>query len=306
MAASSQPAMHTTFKEIKIHTAKCDECNKHNSEIIYRCMDCAQQCCTPCWHKKEGDGTHLVISGSADGQKPIIVKADEAEKSRSKKKQPGERKKRAPRKSAKATNNDTVANEDEEDDEDMEAEPAKTTLKGKKAVRESRTPVKMNSKNAVLDADDETEDEVLSLDSLSSLSNNIKVGKKAVRSANPGKGNVGSDYRINSANEAALRNDENTFKRKHDAVIKNEDPSNYDGEYAWAFKHAAEEGRKRVRTTKTPINSSYPPPKAEPEEVCFSFAYLNGSQSNFSHRAWSMRNTFSISPGGLLQRTPTH
>ena len=60
MAASQS---HTNFMEIKIHTAKCDTCNKHNTSTMYRCQDCGQQCCTPCWMRKGGDGTHILNAG---------------------------------------------------------------------------------------------------------------------------------------------------------------------------------------------------------------------------------------------------
>ena len=54
---------HTSFMEIKIHTAKCDSCNKHNTSTMFRCRDCGQQCCTPCWQRKGGDGTHVLNAG---------------------------------------------------------------------------------------------------------------------------------------------------------------------------------------------------------------------------------------------------
>ncbi|KAL9029991.1 MAG: hypothetical protein Q9196_001839 [Gyalolechia fulgens] len=50
--------VHDTFREITIHTAKCDICNKHNTSKMYRCEKCGRQCCSPCWEKKGGDGRH--------------------------------------------------------------------------------------------------------------------------------------------------------------------------------------------------------------------------------------------------------
>lgn len=50
--------LHTTFAEINVHTAKCDTCNERNTLTMYRCMECHQQCCTPCWNSKDGDGKH--------------------------------------------------------------------------------------------------------------------------------------------------------------------------------------------------------------------------------------------------------
>lgn len=50
--------VHDTFREITIHTAKCDLCNKHNTTKIYRCEKCGRQECLTCWEKKGGDGRH--------------------------------------------------------------------------------------------------------------------------------------------------------------------------------------------------------------------------------------------------------
>ncbi|KAL8940844.1 MAG: hypothetical protein Q9216_002596 [Gyalolechia sp. 2 TL-2023] len=54
--------VHDTFREITIHTAKCDICNKHNTSKMYRCEKCGRQCCSPCWEKKGGDGRHQLHS----------------------------------------------------------------------------------------------------------------------------------------------------------------------------------------------------------------------------------------------------
>ncbi len=66
---------HSTFIPIKIHTAKCDTCNKHNTQTMFRCADCGQQCCTPCWLKKGGDGTHILNAGDKGwtGQRAQVV-----------------------------------------------------------------------------------------------------------------------------------------------------------------------------------------------------------------------------------------
>lgn len=55
--------MHTKFKDITIHTAKCDTCNKHNTKIMKQCVDCGQNFCTPCWQARGSDGTHMLNSG---------------------------------------------------------------------------------------------------------------------------------------------------------------------------------------------------------------------------------------------------
>ncbi|KAK2745096.1 hypothetical protein FQN57_004003 [Myotisia sp. PD_48] len=58
-SASGAPrAPHSTFKPVKIHTAKCDICNKHNKATLHRCVECGWQICTPCWDARGGDGSH--------------------------------------------------------------------------------------------------------------------------------------------------------------------------------------------------------------------------------------------------------
>ena len=54
---------HTDFMEVRVHTAKCDSCEKHNTLTLYRCMECGQQVCSSCW-KKSGDRTHVFGGGS--------------------------------------------------------------------------------------------------------------------------------------------------------------------------------------------------------------------------------------------------
>ncbi|KAL8763295.1 MAG: hypothetical protein Q9184_000851 [Pyrenodesmia sp. 2 TL-2023] len=50
--------VHDIFTVITAHTAKCDLCNQHNKDKMYRCQKCGRQQCTPCWEKKGGDGRH--------------------------------------------------------------------------------------------------------------------------------------------------------------------------------------------------------------------------------------------------------
>lgn len=66
---------HTTFKQVTIHTAKCDVCNRHNKSTLHRCADCGWQICTPCWDKRGGNGYHGVkrkFKGPTFGQAPVI------------------------------------------------------------------------------------------------------------------------------------------------------------------------------------------------------------------------------------------
>ena len=53
------PRLHTDFVEVKVHTAICDSCEKHNKLTLYRCIDCGLHICSSCWNKKSGDGTHV-------------------------------------------------------------------------------------------------------------------------------------------------------------------------------------------------------------------------------------------------------
>ncbi|KAL2058909.1 hypothetical protein ABVK25_000201 [Lepraria finkii] len=62
---------HKTFQEIVVHTAKCEECNKHNKAIMYRCTDCGHQFCTRCWNQTGGLGTHSKASNAM--QRPIVL-----------------------------------------------------------------------------------------------------------------------------------------------------------------------------------------------------------------------------------------
>ena len=59
---------HTDFMEVRVHTAKCDSCEKHNKLTLYRCMECGQHVCSSCW-KKSGDRTHVFGGGSRNAPK---------------------------------------------------------------------------------------------------------------------------------------------------------------------------------------------------------------------------------------------
>lgn len=60
---TTSPQPHTDFVEVRVHTAKCDTCDKHNKLTLYRCMDCGQHVCSLCWDKS-GDGSHVFGGGS--------------------------------------------------------------------------------------------------------------------------------------------------------------------------------------------------------------------------------------------------
>lgn len=228
MAAPVQMPMHTTFKEIKVHTAKCDECNKHNSLTIYRCVDCGQQCCTPCWNKKGGDGKHFIADGTMTVQKPVIVKAEDVEKKR-----PG-RKKTAPEGSKKAGRKTVTAPkkavaEETDDDEDAMEDVVPVVKKKKQAKRK---PIKPSSKNAPVDQD-ETDDD-LPPEALCQWKNTVNDGRS-------------DDSYTDATSNETLSNDKHISKRKHAAISNDGTIDKLNGPYAWAYKHVAEEGRKRVR-----------------------------------------------------------
>lgn len=50
--------IHDIFTVVTAHTAKCDLCNQHNKDKMYRCQKCGRQKCTPCWEMNGGDGRH--------------------------------------------------------------------------------------------------------------------------------------------------------------------------------------------------------------------------------------------------------
>ncbi len=245
MAAPNQPVMHTTFKEIKIHTAKCDECNYHNSSTIYRCIDCSQQCCTPCWNKKGGDGTHLINSGSMSAQKPIIVKAEDVEKSKlRKKKNVGEGRKRRVKKTVQAMEKDV--DENNEGGDDIENGSAEDALTDNNVMQAGRKTLKIDSKGAIMD-DDETDDDDAMVYPTSMSKQTVKADNNSVKNTRTVKGS--HDDPMDGPSNAISLGNKNKSKRKHTAISDNEAITGRHSEYAWAYQHAAKEGKKRVRTT---------------------------------------------------------
>ena len=85
--------LHTEFRQVKIHTAKCDFCNRNNKDVIMQCKTCALNFCTPCWLKRGQDGTHIMNDGDrgyaatvalgAKAQSKLKPKTDTIEKSKS-------------------------------------------------------------------------------------------------------------------------------------------------------------------------------------------------------------------------------
>ena len=69
------PRIHARWEAVKIHTAKCDLCNEHNTDVCYRCVECSFHVCTPCKSRGPPDRHHVLpgdsISGPSDGDAPI-------------------------------------------------------------------------------------------------------------------------------------------------------------------------------------------------------------------------------------------
>lgn len=66
--------VHDSFKKIRIHTAKCDNCNGQRGRgTVYRCTICSRQLCKPCRQEKGGDATHYMPTRDYDG--PIAPSA---------------------------------------------------------------------------------------------------------------------------------------------------------------------------------------------------------------------------------------
>ena len=75
---TTSPQPHTDFIEVRVHTAKCDTCDKHNKLTLYRCMDCGQHVCSLCWDKS-GDGSHVFGGGSRnvpESQSHNVIESD--------------------------------------------------------------------------------------------------------------------------------------------------------------------------------------------------------------------------------------
>ena len=134
---------HTNFIEIKIHTAKCDTCNKHNTSTMFRCADCGQQCCTACWTKKGGDGTHVLNAGDKGWtpERAQVLSMSRSQRKKPKASENGVVKKRALKRKAKY-----VVNDDEDEEEEGVEEKDDETLEEGKAVEKQTRRAKRPSR----------------------------------------------------------------------------------------------------------------------------------------------------------------
>ncbi|MCJ1313962.1 hypothetical protein MMC25_007642 [Agyrium rufum] len=57
---------HVKFHTIKVHTAKCDYCDQKNKSILYRCVSCDRQYCTPCIVAERLGSRHNRLHGVGD------------------------------------------------------------------------------------------------------------------------------------------------------------------------------------------------------------------------------------------------
>jgi len=77
-----RPIVFVPFEEIAAHTAKCDDCDRRNSDGMIRCLSCGWQCCRKCQELRGGDKTHETVRGqhAPDDEQSTLrnVKPDES------------------------------------------------------------------------------------------------------------------------------------------------------------------------------------------------------------------------------------
>ena len=251
--------MHTTFKEIKIHTAKCDECNKHNSVIIYRCMDCSQQCCTPCWNKKGGDGEHLLGNGSMPGPVPVILKAEDYEKRKATKKSKSEVRKKE---KLKAVTKATIIKNEEADDEHSIIETPTVARKIKPVTEAVKKPVKTKSRFATLKEENASDTESF-LQPTPKPRPTVKASRNASKGRTLLSRDKASDGDVDTPSDPICSDK----KRKRAASCTTDNTGYDEDKISLAIQRAAAEGRKRIRTSSSNDSSSPTEPHSV-KEVC--------------------------------------
>ncbi|KAI9656701.1 MAG: hypothetical protein M1829_000387 [Trizodia sp. TS-e1964] len=130
-ALRSNSLAHSTFSVIRIHTAKCDDCNQRNKSTLQRCDTCGKQICHTCMYKRDGDGTHLMNEGDRGwtAERALVFESKPKEIMTHKKsgKKPKEKKNTKGRGGAKGKNS-TI--NDQDDIEDEENAKGKETTRG--------------------------------------------------------------------------------------------------------------------------------------------------------------------------------
>ncbi|KAI9893980.1 MAG: hypothetical protein M1814_004750 [Vezdaea aestivalis] len=84
MGPSSFQEQHTEFSLVKVHTAKCDLCNKKNKSAMLRCTRCSRQICRTCLVEHGGDASHSSQEGSTTWNLKKAVEEHEAAKAKDK------------------------------------------------------------------------------------------------------------------------------------------------------------------------------------------------------------------------------
>lgn len=92
LPCSSSP---TSFTSVKVHTAKCSECDQRNQETMVRCPGCTFQLCRPCRNRREAAGRSLAhgnmmtprvatpgTGGSVVRRKPVSSAKDESKEAK--------------------------------------------------------------------------------------------------------------------------------------------------------------------------------------------------------------------------------
>lgn len=154
---------HSNFKAIKIHTAKCDVCNKHNKSTLQRCIDCGWQICSPCWGMRGGNGSHGVTRTFTG---PVFCSSDEEELPRKKpargteKSTPARNKAQFPKARPSREKDDEYEDKDEDDkDRSAARNPNNTIVAGGKVHKKRRfrdlSPEAENRMNMLLIAAEE-------------------------------------------------------------------------------------------------------------------------------------------------------
>lgn len=65
-----RPMQVATFTEVAAHTAKCDECNRRNTDGMSRCHLCGWQCCRKCLGDRGQNRSHVSSTGYHTAKEP--------------------------------------------------------------------------------------------------------------------------------------------------------------------------------------------------------------------------------------------
>lgn len=71
----SKNRKHNTWEKISVHTAKCDKCHEHNTNVVQRCKLCNQQFCKNCMPGCFEDGRHEADIEKLDWTPSLVISA---------------------------------------------------------------------------------------------------------------------------------------------------------------------------------------------------------------------------------------